>query len=193
MVSLHGGAHTLGSGSMPVFDGASLASQHDVVVVSINHRLGALGYLFLADVLGEEYADSGNVGNLDIVAALRWVHDNAGAFGGDPSNVTIFGESGGGAKVSTLLATPAAEGLFQRAIVQSGPRLRSELSGAAAEVTRALLDDLDLASDPKQLLSASRSHRGGSYACSAGRSASAASHLWAGCRRRRAPPSSVRP
>ena len=93
-------------------------------MVTINHRLGAPGFLYLGDLAGEEYADSGNVGMLDIVAALRWVRDNIATFGGDPGNVTIFGESGGGAKVSVLLAMPAAQGLFHKAIIQSGPAVR---------------------------------------------------------------------
>jgi para-nitrobenzyl esterase len=152
MVSLHGGAFTICSGSMPVYDGAALAARHDVVVVSVNHRLGALGYLYLADVLGEEYAASGNVGNLDLVAALQWVQANAAGFGGDPSNVTIFGESGGGGKVSTLLAMPDAAGLFHRAIVQSGPKLRALDPDAAAKTTHAVLDELGLSEKPQGLL-----------------------------------------
>ncbi|MHB8596990.1 MAG: carboxylesterase/lipase family protein [Ktedonobacteraceae bacterium] len=120
----HGGGFTMGSGSSGFYRGVNLARRGDVVVVTVNHRLGPLGYLYLGDIAGEEYASSGNVGMLDLVMALKWVRDNIAAFGGDPGNVTIFGESGGGAKVSTLLAMPAAEGLFHRAIVQSGPGLR---------------------------------------------------------------------
>lgn len=153
MVSIHGGGHTIGSGSMPVYDGSSLADCQDVVVVSVNHRLGALGYLYLEDVLGEKYRSSSNAGNLDLVLALQWVRANAEAFGGDPANVTVFGESGGGAKVSALLAMPAAAGLFQRAIIQSGPRLQAISPKAAAATTRALLEDLDLVRDPKGLVS----------------------------------------
>ena len=148
MVSLHGGAHTFGSGSMPVYDGAALAGRHDVVVVSVNHRLGALGYLYLADVLGDKYAVSGNVGTLDLVAALEWVQANAEAFGGDPSNVTIFGESGGGFKVSTLLAMPGAGGLFHRAIVQSGAKLHALSPDSATATTCAVLDELGLGTHP---------------------------------------------
>ena len=155
MVSIHGGAHTIGSGSMPVYDGASLADRQDVVVVSVNHRLGALGYLYLEEVLGEKYRSSSNAGNLDLVLALEWVRDNAEAFGGDPLNVTVFGESGGGAKISTLLAMPAAAGLFQRAIIQSGPKLRALSPKAAAATTRALLEELDLVDNPEGLLSVS--------------------------------------
>ena len=98
----HGGGFTMGSGSSGFYRGTNLARKGDVVVVTVNHRLGPLGYLYLGDIVGDEYALSGNVGMLDLVAALEWVRDNIAAFGGDPGNVTIFGESGGGAKVSTL-------------------------------------------------------------------------------------------
>lgn len=125
MVWLHGGGYSAGSGQeLPSYDGTNLAKKGDVVVVTLNHRLNVLGFLDLSS-FGGKYAKSGNVGLLDLVAALQWVHENIGAFGGDPSNVTIFGQSGGGGKVSTLLATPAANGLFQKAIVQSGSMLRT--------------------------------------------------------------------
>ena len=103
---------------MPSYDGRNLARRGDVVVVSINHRLNAFGFLFLG-ALGEQYATSVNAGMLDIVAALAWVRDNIAAFGGDSSNVTVFGQSGGGAKVNFLMAMPSAAGLFHKAIVQS--------------------------------------------------------------------------
>lgn len=120
MVWLHGGAFIAGSGhDLPAFDGHNLADLHDVVVVTLNHRLNALGFLDLSAV-DPDFADSGNAGMLDIVAALTWVRDNIAAFGGDPGNVTIFGQSGGGRKVAALMAMPAARGLFHRAIVQSG-------------------------------------------------------------------------
>ena len=121
MVWLHGGAFVAGSGSEAWYDGAALVRRGDVVLVTVNHRLGALGFLQLDPSYGPQYARSGNVGMLDLVLALRWVQDNAAAFGGDPGNVTIFGESGGGAKVSTLLAMPMAQGLFHKAVIQSGP------------------------------------------------------------------------
>ena len=125
MVWLHGGGYSSGSGQeLPSYDGASLARKGDVVVVTLNHRLNVLGFLDLSS-FGEKYADSGNAGLLDIVAALQWVNKNAEAFGGDASNVTIFGQSGGGGNVSTLLATPSAAGLFHKAIVQSGSMLRT--------------------------------------------------------------------
>ena len=125
MVWLHGGGYSSGSGQeLPSYDGASLARKGDVVVVTLNHRLNVLGFLDLSS-FGEKYASSGNAGLLDLVAALQWVQKNAEAFGGDASNVTIFGQSGGGGKVSTLLATPSAAGLFHKAIVQSGSMLRT--------------------------------------------------------------------
>jgi para-nitrobenzyl esterase len=123
MVWLHGGGFSAGSGSRNVFDGTRLCQRGDVVVVTVNHRLSIFGFLYLSRLGGAEYAESGNVGMLDLVAALHWVHDNISAFGGDPGNVTIFGQSGGGAKVSTLMAMPQARGLFHKAIVESGSQL----------------------------------------------------------------------
>ena len=153
MVWLHGGAFHFGSANRAVTDGANLARRGDVVVVSANHRLNILGHLHLADLGGERYAHSGNAGVLDLIAALEWVRDNIGQFGGDPGNVTIFGESGGGGKVSVLLAMPAASGLFHRAVIQSGAALRvttRERANALAEaalkqlgITRDNLDRLD--------------------------------------------------
>jgi para-nitrobenzyl esterase len=120
MVYLHGGGFTAGSGNdIPAFDGENLARHGDVVVVTLNHRLNLLGYLDLSEY-SERYAQSGNVGMLDIVAALEWVRDNIAVLGGDPGSVLIFGQSGGGGKVSTLMGMPSAKGLFHRAIVQSG-------------------------------------------------------------------------
>ena len=120
MVWLHGGGFAAGSGQELIsYDGTNLARNHGVVVVSLNHRLNVLGFLDLS-AYGARYAQSGNLGMTDIVKALEWVRDNIAAFGGDPSNVTIFGQSGGGGKVSTLLAMPGAKGLFHKAIVQSG-------------------------------------------------------------------------
>ena len=120
MVWLHGGGFREGSGQELIcYDGTNLARDHDVVVVSLNHRLNVLGFLDLS-AFGAKYAHSGNLGMMDIVKALEWVRDNIASFGGDPSNVTIFGQSGGGGKVSTLLAMPSAKGLFSKAIVESG-------------------------------------------------------------------------
>jgi para-nitrobenzyl esterase len=123
MVWLHGGGFSAGSGSRNVFDGTRLARRGDVVVVTLNHRLNVFGFLYLGKLAGSEYAESGNAGMLDLVAALRWVHETITLFGGDPQNITIFGQSGGAAKVSVLMAMPQARGLFHKAIVQSGSHL----------------------------------------------------------------------
>src|SRR5712671_1982736 len=126
MVYMHGGGFTAGSGhDLLAYDGESLARNHDAVVVNHNHRLNVYGYINLGHLGGEEYASSANVGMLDLVAVLEWVRDNITTFGGDPGNVTIFGQSGGGGKVLALMAMPSAKGLFHRAIVQSGPFLKS--------------------------------------------------------------------
>ncbi|MDE7344287.1 MAG: carboxylesterase/lipase family protein [Alistipes sp.] len=144
MVWLHGGGYSAGSGQeLPSYDGANLARRGDVVVVTLNHRLNVLGFLDLSSY-GGKYARSGNAGLLDLVAALQWVHDNIEAFGGDVSNVTIFGQSGGGGKVSTLLATPAAAGLFHKAIVQSGSMLRTMESEYSRRIGRATVAKLGL-------------------------------------------------
>jgi para-nitrobenzyl esterase len=140
----HGGAFIAGSGDSPWYDGANLARKGDVVVVTINHRLGAFGYLHLGDLGGSEYEASGNAGMLDIVAALEWVRDNIAAFGGDAGNVMIFGESGGGAKVSVLMAMPSAHGLFHKAIIQSGPAVQMASRDDASKTTRQLLGELGL-------------------------------------------------
>jgi para-nitrobenzyl esterase len=145
MVWLHGGGFAYGSGAWPMYDGGNLAKKGDVVVVTLNHRLNAFGYLELADVFGAKYAKSGNAGMLDIVMALEWVRDNAQAFGGDPGNVTIFGESGGGAKVSMLMAMPAARGLFHRAIIESGPGVKGTPRNAATTDAKDILAELKVA------------------------------------------------
>lgn len=124
MVWIHGGAFMAESGGSPAYDGYNLAKAGNVVVVSLNHRLNVFGYTFLAEHADERFASSGNVGQLDLVAALEWVRDNIEHFGGDPGNVTLFGESGGGQKVSTVIAMPAARGLFHKAIIQSGSLLK---------------------------------------------------------------------
>jgi para-nitrobenzyl esterase len=121
MVWLHGRGYYAGAGSEPLYDGPALARRGDVVVISINHRLNVFGHLYLAEVGGEDFAESGNVGLLDAILALQWIRDNIRAFGGNPDNVTIFGESGGGSKVATLMGVPAAKGLFHKGIIQSGP------------------------------------------------------------------------
>jgi len=122
MVWIHGGGYAFGSANDPITDGHGIAVAGDVVVVSINHRLNALGYLYLAR-LDAGFPDSGNAGQLDLVLALNWVRDNIAAFGGDPARVTLIGQSGGGAKIATLMAMPAARGLFRRAITMSGQQV----------------------------------------------------------------------
>ncbi len=147
MVWLHGGGFTAGSGGQTIYDGTDLAAKHDVVVVTVNHRLNVFGYLYLAELGGEKYADSGNAGMLDIVRALEWVRDNIAEFGGDPGNVTIFGESGGGMKVSALMAMPSAHGLFHRAIVQSGAMLKGIARDRATKFAQAFLSKVNLRAD----------------------------------------------
>ncbi|HEY8698214.1 MAG TPA: carboxylesterase/lipase family protein [Rhizomicrobium sp.] len=154
MVWLHGGGFAYGSGAWPAYDGTNLAKRGDVVVVTLNHRLNAFGYLELADLAGPAFAKSGSAGMLDIVLALEWVRDNAAAFGGDPGDVTIFGESGGGAKVCNLLAMPSAQGLFHRAIVESGPALKALPRELATADAKEILAELKIApSDVKALQS----------------------------------------
>jgi len=141
----HGGAFIAGSGSSPWYDGANLARKGDVVVVTINHRLNVFGFLHLDELGGgEAFASSGSSGMLDIVAALEWTRDNISTFGGDPGNVTIFGESGGGAKVSVLMAMPAAHGLFHKAIMQSGPAVQMASREDATNTARLVLQELGL-------------------------------------------------
>ena len=141
MVWFHGGGYAYGSGGWEAYDGRNLAEKGDVVVVTVNHRLNAFGYMYLGDAFGEDYAKSGNLGNLDLVASLEWVRDNIEAFGGDPDNVTIMGESGGGSKVSHLLAMPDADGLFHKAIIQSGPGVTSGKKEDAIETTTMILEE----------------------------------------------------
>jgi para-nitrobenzyl esterase len=135
MVWIHGGAFINGSGAIPWYDGSSLAARGDVVVVTTNYRLGVFGYLELAEFGGEQYGSSGNVGLLDQIAALLWVQENVAAFGGDPSRVCVVGESAGAMSIGTLLSTPAAEGLFQRAILQSGTPVAQPAEIAARTTT----------------------------------------------------------
>jgi para-nitrobenzyl esterase len=144
MVWLHGRGFAQGAGSETQYNGANLAKRGDVVVVTINHRLNVFGYLHLADIAGEKYAGSGVAGALDMVLALEWVRANIETFGGDPSRVMIFGESGGGAKVSTMLALPAAKGLFHCAAIQSGPGIRGVDANDASDVAERLLSALNI-------------------------------------------------
>jgi para-nitrobenzyl esterase len=148
---IHGGAFVNGSGSTPWYNGKSFAEQGDVVVVTINYRLGVLGFLHLAELGGAEYASSGNCGILDQVAALEWVRDNIGAFGGDPNNVTIFGESAGSMSVATLLAVPQAQGLFHKAILQSGAAHNLRTAGLATKHTHSILEALEFNGTIEQL------------------------------------------
>jgi len=145
MVYFHGGGYSTGSAGSGSQDGGRLAAVYDVVVVAPNHRLGLLGFLWLGDLLGPDYATSGNQGMLDMVASLQWVRDNIAAFGGDPGNVTILGESGGGAKVGTLMGMPAASGLFHKAGIESGAQLKRMTRATAAETARRLMKALGLA------------------------------------------------
>ena len=149
MFWLHGGGFETGSDSNARFIGDNLARRGDVVVVGINHRLGALGYTHLGDQGDPAFAHASNAGMLDAILALQWVRDNIERFGGDPNQVTIFGQSGGGQKVSMLLGSPPAKGLFHRAIVQSGPGIRFVERARASEITGMLLAELGL--DSKRL------------------------------------------
>ena len=150
MVWLHGGGFVAGSGATVPTDGSRLAARQDVVVVSLNHRLGLFGYLAFPD--GSKFPDAGNAGMLDIVLALRWVRENIAAFGGDPDNVTIFGESGGGCKVSTLLAMPSARGLFHKAIVQSGSLIKAHTRDTATSLSEAIFKEFALGCDTANVL-----------------------------------------
>jgi para-nitrobenzyl esterase len=143
MVWIHGGAFVSGSGSAPWYDGASLARDGPIVVVTFNYRLGPFGFLFLEDIGGPAYRGSGNVGILDQLWALKWIHDNISQFGGDPEQVTVVGESAGSMSVGTLMTMPAAQGLFHRAIMESGvPLFRTR--AAASAVTQEVIQRLGL-------------------------------------------------
>jgi para-nitrobenzyl esterase len=154
MVWLHGGGFSTGSGSGAILDGANLALSGDVVVVSLNHRLNVLGFTYLGEQAGSDFALSGGVGLLDIVAALEWVRDNITHFGGDPNMITIFGQSGGGRKVATLMSMPSAQGLFHRAIVESGAVLRLMTRDDAIHYSQLLLTELGLRGDQARELQA---------------------------------------
>jgi para-nitrobenzyl esterase len=144
MFYIHGGAYASGSGSSPLYDGARLCRRGDVVVVTVNHRLNVFGYLSLARVGNADFADSGNAGQLDLVLALQWVRDNIAEFGGDASNVMLFGQSGGGAKIATLMAMPVAAGLFQCAATMSGQQLTVSGPLNATKRTMVFLEALKL-------------------------------------------------
>jgi para-nitrobenzyl esterase len=145
LVWIHGGGFVSGSSQeLRPYDGERLAREHNAVLVSMNHRLNVFGFLDLSQIGGEKYASSANVGMLDLVLALEWVRDNIGRFGGDPGSVTIFGQSGGGRKVSTLLGMPAAKGLFHKAAVLSGSHLRQIAPESSARLASAVLDVLGI-------------------------------------------------
>jgi para-nitrobenzyl esterase len=147
MVWLHGGGYSNGSDNeLKMYDGESLSRRGDVVVVSLNHRLGVLGHLNLKEY-GEKWASAGNVGMLDIVAALQWVHDNISQFGGDPGTVLIFGQSGGGGKVGTLMGMPSAKGSFHRGVIESGSGVRRPPKDRSGELAAATLQELGLTAD----------------------------------------------
>jgi para-nitrobenzyl esterase len=144
MVWFHGGAYSNGTANDDLTDGTRLCLRGDVVVVTVNHRLNIFGYLYLAEIGGEEFAESGNAGMLDCVLALRWVRNNITEFGGDTANVTIFGQSGGGAKCATLMAMPAAQGLFHRVITESGQQVTGRTREHATSTARDVLTALNL-------------------------------------------------
>lgn len=153
MFYIHGGAYSNGSGSDPMYDGTKICNDYDVVVVSINHRLNAFGYLYLARLEREltgnygKFAQSGNVGQLDIILALKWVKENIAQFGGDANKIMAFGQSGGGAKIATLMATASAKGLFSRALTMSGQQVTASGGGNATKRAISLLNALGLKTD----------------------------------------------
>jgi para-nitrobenzyl esterase len=151
MLYIHGGAYANGSVTDPLNDGTALAARGDVVVVTVNHRLNAFGYLYLAR-LDPRFADSGNAGQLDLICALQWVRDNIAAFGGDPARVMLFGQSGGGAKIATLTGMAAAQGLFHRAATMSGQQVTAQGPLHATDRTRAYLGALGVKPDTLQPL-----------------------------------------
>ncbi|WP_196803017.1 carboxylesterase/lipase family protein [Butyrivibrio sp. MC2013] len=141
---IHGGGHCSGANSDRFFDGPHLIRNRKAIMVAPAYRLGALGYLYLRDYLGEEYADSGNLGLLDQLLALKWVHENIAAFGGDPDMVILMGQSAGAKSVANLMVTPAAKGLFKRAILQSGACQCIRDTQTASKLTRIILEELGL-------------------------------------------------
>lgn len=155
MVYIHGGAYSHGSGSSPLYDGTRLTRRGDVVVVTLNHRLGAFGHLYLGMLDGERFPASGGAGILDLVLALEWVRDNISNFGGDPARVMVFGQSGGGAKIATLMATPAAKGLFAAAATMSGQQVTASGPLNATKRTQSYLAALGVAADLSALMDVS--------------------------------------
>lgn len=156
LVYIHGGAYASGSGNDPLTNGAALAARGDVVVVTVTHRLNVFGYLYL-ERIDPRFPDSGNAGQLDLILALQWVRDHVAAFGGDAGNVTVLGQSGGGAKIATLLATPPAKGLFHKAITMSGQQVTVSGPQNATARARAFLAKLGKAPEaatPQELVAA---------------------------------------
>src|ERR1039457_280436 len=153
LVYFHGGAYNNGTVNSDLYDGTRLVHRGDVVVVTVNHRLNAFGYMYLGD-LAPEYAESGNSGQLDLILALKWVRDNIAEFGGDPSRVLIFGQSGGGAKCAALMATPAAKSLFHRVLTMSGQQIKGASIEIASGRAKTVLEKLGVTPDqnlPAQL------------------------------------------
>ncbi len=144
MVYFHGGAYNSGSENINLYDGVNLCRKGNVVVVTVNHRLNIFGFLYLAKLGGKKYAESGNVGMLDLVLALKWVKNNIKEFGGDPGNVTIFGQSGGGAKCATLMGMPSAHGLFQKVITMSGQQITGRTEEHATNTALDILKKLNI-------------------------------------------------
>jgi para-nitrobenzyl esterase len=175
MVWFHGGGFASGSASYSIYDGRELARKHDVVVIGVNHRLNVFGYLYLAE-FGGKWEKASNAGMLDAVRSLEWIKENIARFGGDPNNVTVFGQSGGAGKVSTLMAMPAAKGLFHRAIAESGAALTGATKAQAVRTAETLLQRLNLSKDqldrlqtvPTDQLLAAIAARGGREAGPAG-------------------------
>src|SRR3954470_2257909 len=146
MVWFHGGGYSSGSASYTIYDGRELARKHDVVAIGVNHRLNVFGYLYLSE-FGGKWAQGSNAGMLDGVRALEWIKENIADFGGDPGNVTIFGQSGGAGKVSTLMAMPSAKGLFHRAIAESGANVTGVPKAQAVRTTETVLQRLNIKPD----------------------------------------------
>jgi para-nitrobenzyl esterase len=146
LVYFHGGGYANGTVNEPVYDGAALARRGDVVVVTVNHRLNGFGYLYLGALDSEHYADSGNVGQFDLILALRWVQDHIAGFGGDPAQVTVFGQSGGGAKIASLMAMPEAQGLFHRAWTMSGQQITGRVRANAEQTAREVIERMGIPS-----------------------------------------------
>lgn len=145
MLWFHGGGFEAGVGSMPFYDGSNIARRGDVVVITINHRLNVFGHCYLGGILGEEFQQSGNAGFLDLIASMKWVKENVAQFGGDPDNVMIYGQSGGGRKVSLNYASPLSKGLFHKGVVQSGSHLKVQTEEYANTLTENLLKELGIA------------------------------------------------